>query len=116
MDIKKVNLQNSADNISELFEYLEVGKLNDHVLNIIKAENRTLDFHVHDESDEMFYVIDGNMHIEFTDQIIGLKKGDFLIVPKGTKHRPLCKEPVTVLLVEKSGTLNNENTGGTYNN
>ncbi len=99
--LKKVNLQSTATSFSELFKYLSVGKLNDHMLNIVQVENRTLDFHVHDQSDEMFYIIEGKMKIEFEDKIIDLEEGDFLIVPKGVVHRPVCKSLVKVLLIEK---------------
>ena len=48
--IKKVNLQKAVDGIPKLFEYLEVGKLNHHILNVLQVENRTLDFHIHTKS------------------------------------------------------------------
>lgn len=48
--LKKVNLKESADSIEKLFEYLRVGTLNNHMLNVLQAENRTLDFHVHEFS------------------------------------------------------------------
>jgi len=113
-NIDKINLQSTANSFSELFKYLKVGELNDHMLNIIQAENRTLDFHVHDDSDEMFYIIEGSMQLEFKNKIIDLKQGDFIIVPKGTLHRPVCKDLVKALLIEKKGTLTKDNTGGTY--
>lgn len=113
--IQKVNLKTATNEISALFQYLKVGKLNDHMLNIVLAENRTLDFHVHEESDEMFYVIEGKMQIELDDRVIDLGTGDFIIIPKGTRHRPVCKSLVKCLLIEKCGTLSKENTGGTYN-
>ena len=112
--IEKVNLSSSANTISELFQYLKVGELNDHTLNIVVAENRILDFHIHEESDEMFYVIEGKMHIEFDENLVELNVGDFLVVPKGKRHRPICKTLVKCLLIEKSGTLNKGNTGGIY--
>jgi len=112
--IEKVNLSTSANSVSELFKYLKVGQLNDHMLNIIIAENRILDFHVHEESDEMFYVIDGEMQLEFDDNLIKLNAGDFFIIPKGKRHRPVCKTLVKCLLIEKAGTLTKDNTGGTY--
>ncbi len=30
-----------------------------HMLNVLQAENRTLDFHIHENSDKMFYCIEG---------------------------------------------------------
>jgi mannose-6-phosphate isomerase-like protein (cupin superfamily) len=112
--LNKINLLSTSNRISELFKYINVGQLNDQMLNIVKAENRTLDFHTHEESDEMFYIIEGKMQIEFKDRIVDLNQGDFIIVPKGILHRPICKELVKTLLIEKSGTLTNENSGGTY--
>jgi len=112
--IEKVNLKDKSDSVAELFLYLEVGRLNGHVLNVLKAEDRTLDFHVHEKSDEMFYCIEGEFDIEFTDGITHLCEGDFIIVPKGTSHRPICKGLAKCLLIEKDGTLTKENTGGTY--
>ena len=52
--IEKINLKEKADSVVDLFQYLNVGRLNDHVLNVLQAEDRTLDFHVHEKFDEMF--------------------------------------------------------------
>ena len=79
-----------------------------------RLKNRTLDFHVHENSDEMFYCIEGEFDIEFEDGLIHLHEGDFIIIPKGIKHRPVCKALVKCLLIETEGTLNKDNTGGTY--
>jgi hypothetical protein len=37
MEIEKVNLKDAANSYSELFKYLKVDQLNDHMLNIIQA-------------------------------------------------------------------------------
>jgi len=112
--INKINLQKTVDSALDLFQYIEIGKLNGHVLSVLQAENRTLDFHVHEESDELFYVIDGTFEIELDEGIITMEQGDIIIIPKGISHRPICKSLVKCLLIELDGTLNNENTGGTY--
>lgn len=112
--IEKVNLKEQVNALDRLFEYKRIGTLNDHMLNVLQAENRTLEFHVHENSDEMFYCIEGEFDIEFEDGMTHLSDGDFIIIPKGTKHRPVCKPLVKCLLVEVEGTLNKENTGGTY--
>lgn len=113
--IQKVNLKDKVNSLEELFLYKRVGTLNNHMLNVLQAENRTLDFHIHEYSDEMFYCIEGEFDIEFEDGMTHLCEGAFIIVPKGTKHRPVCKSLVKCLLIEVDGTLNKDNTGGTYN-
>jgi len=112
--IEKTNLKERVDSVSGLFQYLKVGQLNNHMLNVLQAENRTLDFHVHELSDELFYCIEGEFDIEFEDGTSHLLEGDFIIVPKGTSHRPICKGLVKCLLIELEGTLTKENTGGRY--
>ena len=112
--VRKINLMDSVNEVDGLFLYKRVGTLNNHMLNVLQAENRTLDFHVHENSDEMFYCIEGEFDIEFDDGLTHLCEGDFIIVPKGTRHRPVCKTLVKCLLIEVEGTLNKDNTGGTY--
>lgn len=100
--------------LNQLFEYKRVGSLNNHMLNVLQAQNRTLDFHIHENSDELFYCIEGEFDIETDEGLTHLTEGDFVIIPKGINHRPVCKSLVKCLLIEIDGTLNKENTGGTY--
>ena len=53
--IQKVNLKENVNAIDGLFLYKRVGTLNNHMLNVLQAEHRTLDFHIHENSDELFY-------------------------------------------------------------
>lgn len=112
--IQKINLKEAVNAVGELFSYQRVGTLNHQMLNVLRAEDRTLEFHVHEHSDELFYCIEGEFEIEFEDGITRLCEGDLIIIPKGTRHRPVCKTPVKCLLIEAEGTLNSENTGGAY--
>ena len=110
--IQQINLLEKANSVSRLFQYLEIGRLNGHALNVLQAENRTLDFHVHEHSDELFYLIEGSFELELDDGFVRLEQGDLIIVPKGTRHRPVCRELVKCLLIELDGTLNESNTDG----
>ena len=112
--IKKINLKDEANSLSQLFEYKEICKLNNHMFNVLKAENRTLEFHMHEFSDELFYCIEGEFDIEFEDGKTHLCEGDLIVIPKGILHRPVCTTLVKCLLIELDGTLDNSNTGGTY--
>ena len=92
---------------------LKLNPAADEIKILLQAENRTLDFHVHEKSDDMFFCIEGEFNIEFADAIVHLCEGYFNIVPKGTSHKPVYKGLVS-LLIEKDGALTEENTGGTY--
>ncbi|MBR0596284.1 cupin domain-containing protein [Sinanaerobacter chloroacetimidivorans] len=111
--LSKVNVLDAV-NRGALYEYIEIGKMNHQMLNVVQVAQRTLDFHVHEESDELFYVVEGSFCLELKDGCIEMNTGDLLIVPKGIEHRPVCKELVKILLIDLSGALNNDNCGGTY--
>ena len=112
--ISKNNFFSCAQNATRLYEYTKIGAFNDHMITVVCVADRTLDFHVHEDSDEMFVVLEGQMRLEFDGEVVDLAPGDFIVVPKGTRHRPLCTELVKCLLVEKDGTLNDANSGSTY--
>ena len=111
--ISKVNLLETV-NRGVIYEYIEIGKMNGQMLNVIQVADRTLDFHVHEESDELFFVIEGSFYLESEGSKIEMNAGDLVIVPKGTKHRPICTGLVKILLIDLCGALNNENSGGSY--
>lgn len=112
--VHKVNLNHEVDSMKELYLYKKVGLLNQHVLSVVRVENRTLDFHVHETSDELFYVIEGTFQLETEEELIRVNEGEFVIVPKGTKHRPVVDTLTKFLMIELAGTLNKENSGELY--
>lgn len=110
MDV--INLRDEADKIKELDKYFVIAKMNNYNFTLIKANNRKLEWHSHSETDEVFFVIEGKMKIEFREKTVELKSGEICIVPKGIEHRPIVETDVTGLLIEPDGTLTSENTGG----
>ena len=50
--VNKISLKDEVNSVGELFRYKRVGTLNSHMLNVLQAQNRVLDFHVHENSDE----------------------------------------------------------------
>jgi len=61
---------------------------------------------MHDDTDEVFIVIEGEIFIEFEDETINLTSGEMIVVPKGTKHRPYANEEAKIMLVEPIGVVN----------
>lgn len=114
--LEKVNLKMAVDAVEKLYVYDKVGRLNGHILSVVNVENRTLDFHIHEESDELFYVIEGSFHLETDDGLFKIDSGEFIIVPKGTRHRPVVKELAKFLMIELDGMLNKKNSGDSYEN
>jgi len=113
-ELSKVNLLQAVEQ-TELFEYAKVGEVDGRALHVLQVENRTLDFHTH-ESDELFYVLEGQFVLETDDAAIALQTGEMLIVPRGVCHRPVVTTRVKCLLVLGNDMSNAEKTGGNHAN
>jgi mannose-6-phosphate isomerase-like protein (cupin superfamily) len=56
-------------------------------------------WHHHENEDEMFLIIKGNLIIKVrerdgSERDIDLHEGDFFVVPKGVEHKPVAAEEV----------------------
>jgi len=108
MEIRKVNLADKFKTISEYWTPKIVGELNNQHVKIAKFKGEFV-MHHHENEDELFFVIKGILNIELLDRVLEIEAGEFVILPKGVKHRPYAKEEVEVLLFEPSSTLNTGN-------
>lgn len=112
--LSKTNIIEEVNNIEQLYVYKKLGKINNNILSVVQVANRSLDFHVHEKSDELFYVIEGKFNLETLEGLTEVKEGEFIIVPQNTIHRPVVKKLTKFLIIELEGTLNKENSGDLY--
>ena len=108
MSPQKVNISEKLDMFSDYFNPRIVGELNGQHIKLVKFKGDFV-WHHHKNEDEMFLVIEGRFTMELPDKNILLEKGDFIIIPKGTEHRPVAEQEVHIMLFEPVGTLNTGN-------
>ena len=111
--MEKVNLKNKLNTFSEAYVPKVVGELNGQYVKVVKFNGEYV-WHHHENEDEMFLVLKGQIDIEFEDHTETLKEGEFLIVEKGVKHRPIAREEAHVLLFETNTTRNTGNVDHKY--
>ena len=63
-------------------------------------------FHLHEDTDDFFLVLDGEMTMDINDTFHTVKQGELFIVPKGVTHRPRADTECKVLLIEPKGVPN----------
>jgi mannose-6-phosphate isomerase-like protein (cupin superfamily) len=85
--------------------------MNDYHFNFLKFQAYFV-WHRHDDTDETFIVINGEMRIYFHEGTVHLSAGEMFVVPKGVKHKPFAEKECKALLVEPAGTVNTGNAGG----
>ena len=103
--MRKVNLNNKLALLSDYWSPKIIGDLNDSHIKLAKFKGKFV-WHKHDNEDELFFIIKGELLIRLRDQDINLKEGEFVIIPKGVEHLPIAEEEVHVMLIEPKTTLN----------
>jgi len=66
-------------------------------LGVVQGEYH---WHKHDDDDEFFYVVEGQLLIDLEDRTIDLSPRQGIVVPKGVVHRTRAPERTVVLMVE----------------
>jgi mannose-6-phosphate isomerase-like protein (cupin superfamily) len=111
MGVLKMDKVNPIEKFKKINEYWSpkiVGGLNESYVKLAKLKGEFV-WHHHDNEEEMFFVVQGNLLIKFKDKDINLKEGEFIIIPKGEEHMPVANEEVYVMLIEPKTTLNTGN-------
>jgi mannose-6-phosphate isomerase-like protein (cupin superfamily) len=106
--MEKVNLSEKFSLIDDYFHPRIAGELNGQQVRLVKLKGEFI-WHSHQLEDELFLVIRGRMNMELRDRDLEIKEGEFLIVPRGTEHRPRADEEVHILLFEPASTINTGN-------
>ena len=61
--MKVINLMNEVNSVEGLYLYKKIASMNGNMLSVVQVENRTLDMHVHENSDEIFCVLEGEFDL-----------------------------------------------------
>lgn len=81
-----------------------IGELDDCWLKVAKVLG-TFGWHSHDDEDELFLVLAGELRIEMADDAVQLAAGEMFVVPKGVRHNPVAEAECLILLIERKSTL-----------
>ena len=103
--MKAVNLSEKFNKFSDFWAPRVIAEMNDYQFKLVKIEGEFV-WHAHDDTDETFIVLDGELIIEFRDQTITLKKGEMIVVPKGVDHKPSAQQECQIMIIEPRGVIN----------
>lgn len=103
--MSKVNLSEKFAQFSDHWQPKLAGQVNNTDVRLVKIQG-DFDWHSHANEDEMFFVIKGEMRMAFRDRTEIVRAGEFIIVPRGTEHRPGADEECEVMLIEPSSVVN----------
>jgi mannose-6-phosphate isomerase-like protein (cupin superfamily) len=103
--MKPINLAEKLATFSDHYQPRTVGQFNGHDLMVVKLKGPFV-WHKHDDTDDFFLVLKGELVIQLRDGNVRLRPGEMFVVPKGVEHCPYAEDEVHVLLIEPQGTPN----------
>jgi len=104
-----VDLRSAARGLTEYWSPKVVARVNDQFVKVAKLRG-AFAWHSHAAEDELFYVLEGTLRIEYEEgRAVELRAGSIHVVPRGVLHHPVAAEECLIALVE---TVTTEHTGG----
>jgi mannose-6-phosphate isomerase-like protein (cupin superfamily) len=111
MDYKAVNFAQKFGLLPEPWQPRVVAELNDYQFKVVKLQGDFV-WHSHQDTDEAFVVMEGELRIDFRDGAVRIAPGEMFVVPKGVEHKPFAEREVKMLLIEPRGVPNTGDQGG----
>jgi mannose-6-phosphate isomerase-like protein (cupin superfamily) len=105
MESRKVNLSEKLGQFQDHWKPRTVAKLNGSDIMVVKVLGEFV-WHKHDDTDDFFLVLDGELHVRLRDRTVVLGPGELFVVPKGVEHQPYAERETSMLLIEPTGTPN----------
>ena len=111
--MQKINLVEKLALFDSHWDPKVVASYNDNDVMVVKFQGE-YPFHKHDNSDDFFLVIEGEVTMDYEGQnSVTFGPGEMVIVPVGIVHRPRAKFEAKVLLIEPKGEPNSGDSGRT---
>lgn len=112
-----VSLGQALSSFDALWSPRIVAHVNDYDVRVAKVEGEHV-WHVHEDTDEFFLVIEGELTIFLREsgggepgggasggeRSVVLPRGSVFTVPRGTWHKPYAAAPAAILVLEPTGT------------
>ncbi|QQG96722.1 cupin domain-containing protein [Mycobacteroides chelonae] len=111
MSDRVVDLGEKLSLFSELWSPKVVARLNDYEVKVVKLGGEFV-WHRHDDTDELFLVIAGELTIQLRDRHVTVGPGQLFVVPRGVEHCPRADGEVHAVLIEPTGVINTGDAGG----
>jgi mannose-6-phosphate isomerase-like protein (cupin superfamily) len=107
----RVRLKDKLAAFSDHWRPKIVAQLNDYEVQVVKVRGEFV-WHKHDDTDDFFLVLKGQLTIQLRDRNVELEEGDLFVVPRGVEHCPRADDEAHILLIEPTGTPNTGDAGG----
>lgn len=105
MTSQPLDIGNALASFEDYWSPKVVARLNDYEVKLAKFKGEFV-WHTHENTDELFLVVAGNLVIQLRAGEARLAPGQLYVVPRGVEHRPVADGEVSAILIEPTGVVN----------
>jgi mannose-6-phosphate isomerase-like protein (cupin superfamily) len=110
MSAQVVDLASKLSMVTAHWSPKVVARLNDYEIKVVKVDGEFV-WHTHEDTDELFLVVAGELTIQLRDGDVTLRPGQLYVVPRGVEHCPRADGETSAVLVEPRGVINTGDAG-----
>ena len=105
--LSPIDIEAQFDRVTEYWSPKVIGRVNDQYIKVAKVKGE-FTWHSHDAEDELFLIVRGQLRIALEDGEVTLSPGQFVVMPRGVRHKPIADEECWIVLIE---TVTTKHTG-----
>src|SRR6188768_1971274 len=99
--LEKIDVAKLVNEVKDKWYNETLTKVNESVVRIGIVEGE-YHWHKHDNDDEFFFVLEGQLLIDLENKTVELNPGQGVTISKGVMHRPRALKRTVMLMVETS--------------
>jgi mannose-6-phosphate isomerase-like protein (cupin superfamily) len=86
------------------WQSVDLAAVNGNAVRLRVMTDTTAPWHIHEASDEAFYVLSGSIVIDTEHGTREIRAGELFVVAAGTRHRARAIGRATMLVIDRIGT------------
>ncbi|MFI2742310.1 cupin domain-containing protein [Zhouia sp. PK063] len=100
-----INTDDKLKSITNYFSPKIIAEANNQYIKLAKILGQEVPWHNHENEDESFYILEGELLMEIENEpSFVMKKGDLFVVKKGINHRVSSDKECHIMLIEPKST------------
>lgn len=109
--VEPINFAEKLSKFSEHWSPRVIAEMNDYQFKLVKFQGDFV-WHDHQDTDEVFIVLQGEMEVGFRERTVSVRAGEMLVVPRGMEHISRAAGECQALVIEPRGVVNTGEAGG----
>ncbi len=101
--LKVINIESCFQKFNDTFSPKIIADVNGQHVKVVRVEGDKVPWHTHDQEDELFLVLEGELEIKVRDQSVVLGRHELCVVSRGIEHTVVPRGHVRLMLFEPAG-------------